>query len=73
MEPDNGALMLSNGLYIESQATYNCDSGFELSSDEEITILTCTLDITDNTANWNGSIPTCEGIQLSICEDNGIF
>ena len=61
MEPDNGALMLSNGLYIESQATYTCDSGFKLSNGEDSTILTCTLNVTDNTADWDGYIPTCQG------------
>ena len=57
MDPDNGEVYTTAGTSIGSEATYDCDPGYELSNEAN---LTC-IRIDDNSADWDGDLPTCEG------------
>ena len=56
-DPDNGEVNIT-GTRIGSEATYSCDPGYQLSSGQAN--LTC-QQVDDDTADWNGVLPTCEG------------
>ena len=56
-DPSNGSVNHTTGTTIGENATYSCDTGYNLVGDS---IRTCQA-----TGNWSGSAPTCLGILLS--------
>ena len=55
-DPANGQVDLTSGTTFGLNATYNCNTGYNLVGDST---RTCQA-----TGNWSGSKPTCQGILL---------
>ena len=61
----NGNIIYSTGTAEDqfdygTTATYQCDSGYELTGGD--TVRTCTGDGSSPVGQWNGTTPTCFGI-----------
>ena len=56
-DPANGQVALTAGTTFGENATYSCDTGYNLVGDST---LSCQA-----TGEWSGSAPTCQGILLS--------
>ena len=52
-DPTNGSVTLTAGTLLGQNATYSCDTGYNLVGDST---RTCQA-----TGNWSGSEPTCQG------------
>ena len=52
--PSNGEVSTSNGNVLDSEATYTCDEGYELSDTDT---RTCVVD--EGVLDWNTVPPTC--------------
>ena len=46
-----------------TKATYQCDSGYELTGGD--TVRTCTGDGSSLVGQWNGTVPNCSGTVIN--------
>ena len=62
---ENGTITYSNNITdpydYETTATYQCDSGYELTGGD--TVRTCTGDGSSPVGQWNGSPSVCSGTE----------
>ena len=59
-DPTNGQVDHTAGTTVGQNATYSCNTGYNLVGDST---RTCQA-----TGNWSGSVPTCQGVLLhSVC------
>ena len=57
-DPDNGQVNHTAGTTFGQNATYSCDTGYNLVGNS--------TRVCQATGNWSGSAPTCQGMLLLI-------